>query len=101
MKLISVAVTIAAIGLLGTGTAGADHVHSKEVGNGSCVLLAQNGGEKHVTLPHATDDQKATNRAHPLHLNVHLGQPGQNFEIGVYGTASDPCNVPGGTYLNG
>jgi hypothetical protein len=61
--------------------------------------MAQNGGEKNVTLPHATDEQVDENRAHPLHLNVHLGTPGENFDIGVYDTASDPCL--GGNYLNG
>jgi hypothetical protein len=75
----------------------ADHVHSKQVGNGSCVLLARNGGERYVQLPHHSTVQ--ANRRHPLHVNVHLGRPGQNFAIGVFGTTSDPC-YPGGDYLN-
>ena len=100
MKLISMVVTVAAVGLLGTGAASATHVHSKQVGNGGCVLLAQNGGEKNVALPHATEDQADAGRAHPLHLNVHLGRPGENFDIGVYNTPSDPC-FGTGNYLNG
>jgi len=50
-----------------------------------------------VQLPHATG---ADNRLHPLHVNVHLGEPGAggHITIGVAGTASDPCL--GGTYLN-
>jgi hypothetical protein len=93
------AVVLGTASFIGAGTASADHVHSKQVGNGSCVLLAQNSGEGEVDLPFATDDQVAANRAHPLHLLVHLGQPGDNFAIGVAGTASDPCNDTG-DYVN-
>jgi hypothetical protein len=52
----------------------ADHTHFRIVGNGECVLLAPDGGEKYVQLPHA--DDFAANRQHPLHVNVHIGQPG-------------------------
>ncbi|MGF1598431.1 MAG: hypothetical protein ACFCVK_16130 [Acidimicrobiales bacterium] len=83
----------------GTGTAAADHVHSKQVGTGNCVLLAQHGGEGDVDLPFASAAQIEANRAHPLHLLVHLGQPGNNFAIGVAGTGSDPC-IGTGDYLN-
>lgn len=88
---------MAAVLVLGPGTAGASHVHSMQTGNGSCVLLAQDGGEKYVQLPQATG---AENRLHPLHVNVHLGEPGAggHITIGVAGTASDPCL--GGTYVN-
>ena len=83
------------------GVASADHLHSKEVGNGNCVVLAQNGGENLVVLPdqnpHITDQPE--NRRHPLHVLVHLGEPGENFSIGVLGTASDPC-IACGEYLN-
>lgn len=82
------------------GSASADHVHSVEVGNGACVLIAQHGGEGDVDLPFASDDQVAANRAHPVHLLVHLGRPGQRVEIGVFGTASDPC-IDTGNYVNG
>ena len=82
-----------------TGSASADHVHSVQLGNGACVLLAHDGGEGDVDLPFATDGQVAADRAHPLHLLVHLGAPGQHVSIGVYGTASDPC-IATGDYVN-
>lgn len=87
------------VSFAGAGTAAADHVHSKQVGNGSCVLLAQHGGEGLVDLPFATAAQIEANRAHPLHLLVHLGRPGENFAIGVAGSGSDPCNGTG-SYVN-
>lgn len=90
---------IAAVSLASVGTAAADHVHSKQVGSGACVLLAQNSGEGAVDLPFATSGQVAANRAHPLHLLVHLGPPGTNFGIGVAGGGSDPC-LSTGNYLN-
>lgn len=87
---IAAAFTIGTIGMFGSGTASATHTHSMKTGNGSCVLLAHNGGEKNVSLPHATG---AENRRHPLHVNVHLGEPGAggHIEIGVAGSTSDPC----------
>jgi hypothetical protein len=94
---ITAACTVGMIGLSGVGTASASHVHSMETGNGSCVLLAQNGGEKEVTLPHA---EGAENRRHPLHVNVHLGEPGEHIDIGVFGNPlTDPC-FESGSYLN-
>lgn len=94
-KTIAVAFTVGTIALFGAGTAKADHTHSMETGNGSFVLLAQNGGEDDVTLPHADGPD---NRRHPLHVNVHLGAPGRSDKIGVQGTTSDLC--PSGGYLN-
>jgi hypothetical protein len=98
---IAAAVTMGTIGLFGSGTVSATHTHSMKTGNGACVLLAQNGGEKDVTLPHATG---AENRRHPLHVNVHLGEPGAggHIEIGVARTGSDPCYDDGSPidYLN-
>ena len=93
------ALIVGTVTMAGAAPALADHVHSKQLGNGACVLLAQEGGEGAVELPFATDAQFDAHRAHPLHLLVHLGQPGASFEIGVYGTASDPC-VDGGDYVN-
>lgn len=93
------ALIVGTVTVAGAAPAFADHVHSKQLGNGSCVLLAQHGGEGEVELPFATDAQVEAHRAHPLHLLVHLGQPGTNFAIGVYGTASDPC-VGSGDYVN-
>ena len=87
---LAAAFVVGAVGMFGSGTASATHTHSMKTGSGSCVLLAHNGGEKNVSLPHANG---ADNRRHPLHVNVHLGEPGAggHIEIGVAGTASDPC----------
>jgi hypothetical protein len=95
LRTIAAAVTVGTVSLFGAGTVSATHTHSMETGNGSCVLLAQNGGEDDVTLPHADGPD---NRRHPLHVNVHLGAPGRSGKIGVQGTGSDPCL--GGDYLN-
>jgi hypothetical protein len=90
---ITAALTMGTVGLTAADAASAAHTHSKATGNESCVLLAQNGGEKDVILPNATG---AENRRHPLHVNVHLGEPGTggHIQIGVAGTASDPCYDP-------
>ena len=64
-----------AMSLIGMSPAAADHVHFRVLGNGQCVLLAPDGGEKEVQLPHA--DAFPANRRHPLHVNVHLGRPGE------------------------
>lgn len=93
------ALIVGTVTVAGAAPAFADHVHSKQLGNGSCVLLAQHGGEGEVELPFATDAQVDAHRAHPLHLLVHFGQPGTNFAIGVYGTKLDPC-VNSGDYVN-
>ena len=90
------AATAAALAIL-ANPAAADHTHSKQVGNGKCVLLAAKGGEGNVQLPGY--EQNPENRRHPLHVKVHLGRPGQNFRIGVYGTPSDPC-FESGEYVN-
>ena len=85
-----------AAGLLGAspGVAAAEHTHSLEAGNGSCVLLAQNGGEGNVQLPFASGPE---DRRHPLHVLVHMGEPGEHVSIGVQGAGSDPCP---GDYVN-
>lgn len=99
---IAAAITMSTIGLVGASTASATHTHSKATGNGSCVLLARKGGEKNVVLPHA--DEYPAGRQHPLHVNVHLGEPGagEHIEIGVAGTEKDPCYNGGDPidYLN-
>ena len=85
--------------LLGATAAQADHTHVRVLGNGMCVILAADGGEKYVQLPHA--DAFAENRRHPLHVNVHLGQPGmRNGEpvVFVKGTAGDLADCEG--YVN-
>lgn len=63
------------------GPAAATHVHGKELPNGSCVLLAADGGEKDVQLPNA--DEFGPTRQHPLHAKVHLGVPGEDAQSGT------------------
>lgn len=93
----AVGVGVAAGLVIGSaGVAGADHTHSLRTGNGSCVLLAQNGGEGEVQLPFAGGPE---NRRHPLHVLVHMGEPGQHVAIGVQGLSSDPC-LGTGDYVN-
>lgn len=94
----AVALIVGTVTVAATAPVAADHAHSKQLGNGACVLLAEYGGEGDVVLPFATDIQVDAHRAHPLQLLVHLGQPGTNFGIGVYGAASDPC-VDSGDYV--
>lgn len=97
---ISAGLAVAAAATLSlAGPSAADHTHSKQTGNGACVLLAKKSNEGNVELPYATDAQVAANRAHPIHLNVHLGKPGSDGSIGVYGSAGDPC-AETGRYLN-
>jgi hypothetical protein len=97
MKKSIIAAGVGVAALVGAAApASASHVHSMLVGSGVCVLLAQDGGEKWVILPFAEGSE---NRLHPLHVLVHLGEPSQHVEIGVYGTPSDPC-IETGEYLN-
>ena len=80
----------------------ADHIHFRVVGNGGCVLLAPDGGEKEVQLPHA--DAYPENRRHPLHVNVHLGRPGEVQTVMVAyanGTLTAAASAMcGGVFLN-
>lgn len=69
--------------------AAAAHTHVRLLGNGQCVILAQNGGEKYVDLP--------GERTHPLHSNVHKGEPGERGTIGVLNVSDGFC---GGSYVN-
>jgi len=89
--------------LLPASPAAADHTHFRVVGTGECVLLAPDGGEKYVQLPNA--DGFAPNRQHPLHVNVHLGQPGEVGQIYVaYGAdgvlTADAQRLCGGVFIN-
>ncbi len=73
--------------------AAAGHTHVRMTGNGSCVILAANGGEKYVDLP--------GERTHPLHSNVHKGQAGMRQGqdvVWVLGSAGDLGNCDG--YVN-
>lgn len=78
--------------------ASASHTHVMQTGNGSCVVLAANGGEKRVQLPHAGG---AENRRHPLHVNVHLGEPGTRNGVPVIWVAgSDGAEANCPDYVN-
>lgn len=100
----AVAFLIAGAASLGLPAAGlGNHLHSVQTGNGACVVLAESGGERFVTLPEAsfqnTTEPTTTANPHPLHVHVHRGAAGDPLDIGVYGTATDPC-VASGDYLN-
>lgn len=73
-RLILTGTAVAALVAAGAMPAQADHVHFRVLGDGECALLAPDGGEKYVQLPYA--GEFPDNRQHPLHVNVHLGQPG-------------------------
>jgi hypothetical protein len=92
-----------AAGLGVPATALGDHLHSVQTGDGSCVVLAQEGGERFVTLPDAsfqnTSYAPGAPNPHPIHVHVHLGAAGGPLDIGVYGTATDPC-IASGDYVN-
>ncbi|WP_336922116.1 hypothetical protein [Aquipuribacter sp. SD81] len=97
-------VVAAAVLGIGAAPASADHVHFRVLGNGDCVLLAANGGEKEVQLPNA--DGFADNRKHPLHVKVHLGTPGTKGQIYVAYPASgeltaEAVELCGGEFVNG
>ena len=91
---------LAAAVLVGSALpASATHTHVRLTGNGACVILAASGGEHTVQLPHA--GEFAENRRHPLHVNVHLAEPGErNGEtvVWVRGSAGDFANCDG--YVN-
>jgi hypothetical protein len=99
---IALVMALGATALLPTA-AQASHLHVIQVGNGACVIVAENGQERFVTLPEAsfqnTIEPTTTANPHPLHVHVHRGQPGQVLTIAVLGSAADPCAVAG-NYLN-
>jgi hypothetical protein len=95
----TVAVLSGLLVLAGAGAAQADHTHVRVLGNGHCVILAADGGEKYVQLPHAASF--ADGRRHPLHVNVHLGQAGsRNGQevVFVQGSSDDLSHCDG--YVN-
>ena len=98
---------VAAFALLASaGTALANHTHVKAVGNGQCVVLAENAGEEAVNLPPAVfehnphvDVAPAAGRNHPLHVLVHKGVPGDSGGYYVLGSAEANAACPRG-YVN-
>jgi hypothetical protein len=79
----------------------ANHSHVKLLGNGQCVVLAEGAGEDEVVLPPAlfahnpNVDVPATPAAHPLHVLVHKGVPGDTGRYAVYGSpaGNDLCHA--------
>jgi hypothetical protein len=104
MRLRLLVLLAAVIGLLAfAGQAFANHLHSRQVGNDQCVVLAKAGNERFVTLPASsfnnTIEPTTTANPHPLHVHVHRGEPGAHGTLAVLGSASDPCAATG-AYLN-
>jgi hypothetical protein len=92
-KLTLSAVAALAISAVAVVPAFATHTHAKLVGNGHCVVIAENAGEENVALPASVFDNNpnvdiapAPDRSHPLHVLVHQGTPGSQNSIQVYGT---------------
>jgi hypothetical protein len=90
-------IAFATAGLLGLTAAPAlaTHTHVMQVGNGECVIISPNGGEKDVELPLAVFDHNpnvdiapTADRMHPLHVLVHKGVPGDHMMMEVYGTTA-------------
>ena len=101
---VATAAAAAAVLAVGVAPASADHVHFRVLGNGDCVLLAADGGEKHVVLPNA--EGYAADRSHPLHVKVHLGRPGEVGQVFVADPASgvltsDALRLCDGEFVNG
>lgn len=85
--------------LMAAVPAWATHTHVRATGNGACVVLGGQGHEAEVELPHA--DSFDETRRHPLHVNVHLGEPGSRdgeAVVWVQGSAGDLGNCEG--YVN-
>jgi hypothetical protein len=87
--------TLASVALLAVAAipVAANHSHVKLLGNGQCVVLAEGAGEDEVVLPLAVFEHNpnvevpATGVAHPLHVLVHKGVPGDKGSYAVYGSA--------------
>ena len=95
-KVMSAAAVVVSVLAVGGGTAYADHAPALG-GNRKRVLRApRRKRRRKVRQPALRTGPE--NRQHPLHVLVHLGEPGQHIVIGVAGTASDPCL--GGDYVN-
>jgi hypothetical protein len=104
MRLRLLVLLTAVVGVLAfAGQAFANHLHSRQVGNGQCVVLAPAGNERFVTLPASsfnnTTEPTTTANPHPLHVHVHRGAPGEQGTLAVLGSATDPCAATG-SYLN-
>ena len=102
-KLARAAVSAAAILVLAATPALASHTHVMSLGNGQCVLLAEEAGEESVVLPLSVfehnpnvDIAATAGRMHPLHVLVHLGQAGEHLQLAVAGTSAAATLCPAG-----
>jgi hypothetical protein len=102
-KLVTAAISAAAILALAATPALASHTHVMALGNGQCVLLAEEAGEESVVLPPSVfehnpnvDIAPTDGRRHPLHVLVHLGQAGEHLDLAVAGTAAAALLCPAG-----
>ncbi len=93
IRLVRIAFMSGTLLALSAAPALATHTHVMQVGNGRCVILAENGGEKNVGLPLSVfkhnpnvDIAPGADRMHPLHVLVHKGVPGEHNKLEVLGT---------------
>lgn len=83
----------------------ANHSHVKLLGLGQCVVLAEGAGEDEVVLPlsvfenNPNVDVPSTGVAHPLHVLVHRGVPGDHGTYAVFGSAEGNALCAAG-YVN-
>jgi len=92
-RLVRTTLLAAALLALSAAPALATHAHVMQVGNGECVILAQDGHEDEVVLPlpvwsnpNVDVGSSDTTRMHPLHVLVHKGVPGDHNAMEVSGT---------------
>lgn len=106
IKRLSLAMVLgAALASTLAGAALASHTHVRELGNGQCVILAPDGGEKWVSLPDAVFEANpnvvagtyAPDKRHALHVLVHIAGAG-NGMLYVLGSSGDIANCAG--YVN-
>lgn len=96
---------VAALALSTAGSAFATHTHARVVGNGQCVVIAENAGEENVVLPGAVFEHnpyaeaQPAGRQHPLHVLVHLGRAGEVGSLFVYESAAGNAACAAG-YVN-
>jgi hypothetical protein len=88
------------------GPASATHSHAMLLGNGKCVIIAEDAGEENVALPAGVfennpnvDVGMVADRMHPLHVLVHQGVAGEGGKIQVYGSAAGNAMCSAG-YIN-
>ena len=105
-RMLAAGVFAFAIFLAAAGSALATHTHAMVVGNGKCVVLAENAGEENVVLPGSVfesnpnvDIAATAGRSHPLHVLFHQGVPGEHNQIYVYGSAEANAACTAG-YVN-